>query len=75
MDLAANHERASEYLANVVMKLPAWYASLHEARAHVALAAGERETARSQFGAAAKGFEACEQPLDQARCAALASGR
>ena len=43
MDLAATHERQSDYLANVVMKLPAWFASLHEARAHVALAAGKRD--------------------------------
>ncbi|MCC2676520.1 MAG: hypothetical protein K0R58_3467, partial [Ramlibacter sp.] len=72
MNLAASHERTSEYLANTVMKLPAWYASLHEARAHVALAAGERDAARKEFATAAKGFQDCGQPLDQARCQELA---
>lgn len=74
MDLAANHERASEYLANVVMKLPAWYASLREARAHIAAAAGEREAARQGFAAAAQGFGSCGHALDEARCRALAAG-
>jgi DNA-binding SARP family transcriptional activator len=72
MHLAANHERASDYLANTVMKLPAWYASLHEARAHVALAGGQREAARKEFAAAAQGFQESGQPLDQARCQDLA---
>jgi DNA-binding SARP family transcriptional activator/tetratricopeptide (TPR) repeat protein len=72
MDLAASHQRASEYLANVVMKLPAWYASLHEARAHIALASGERAAAREGFAAAAQGFHGCGQPLDEARCHGLA---
>jgi tetratricopeptide (TPR) repeat protein len=72
MHLAASHERTSEYLANTVMKLPAWYASLHEARAHVALAAGERDAARKGFASAARGFQDCGQPLDQARCEGLA---
>lgn len=75
MDLAAGHERASDFLANTVMRLPAWYAALHEARAHVALAAGERGIARAGFDAAAKGFRECGQPLDEARCRALAGGR
>jgi DNA-binding SARP family transcriptional activator/tetratricopeptide (TPR) repeat protein len=68
MDLASNHERASDYLANVVMKLPAWYASLHEARGHIALAQGARSAAREEFAAAAQGFRGCGQPLDEARC-------
>lgn len=68
MELASDHERASDYLANVVMKLPAWYASLHEARAHIALASGARDAAREQFATAASGFAGCGQPLDAARC-------
>ena len=71
MDLASNHERASDYLANVVMKLPAWYAALHEARAHVALASGERSAAREGFAAAAQGFHGCGHALDEARCLRL----
>jgi hypothetical protein len=71
MDLAAGHERLSEYLANVVMKLPAWYAALHEARAHIALAAGQRSAAREGFAAAAQGFQGCGHVLDEARCRGL----
>ncbi|MEO5669520.1 MAG: AAA family ATPase [Ramlibacter sp.] len=73
IDLAAGHQRVSEYLANVVMKLPAWYASLHEAQAHVALAAGERDKARAEFAAAAQGFRDCGHALDEARCLRLAA--
>ncbi|NPC54618.1 ATP-binding protein [Caenimonas soli] len=73
MDLAAGHQRLSEFLANVVMKLPAWYAALHEARAHVALAAGERSAAREGFAAAAQGFRGAGHPLDEARCRELAN--
>lgn len=72
LDLAAGHERQSDYLANVVMKLPAWYASLHEARAHVASASGQRAAAREGFAAAAQGFSDCGHALDAARCRALA---
>jgi len=68
MDLASDHQRASEYLANVVMKLPAWYAALHEARGHVALATGERDAARAAFAAAVQGFHGCGHALDEARC-------
>lgn len=72
MDLAASHQRLSEYLANVVMKLPAWHAALHEARAHIALASGDSEAAQRGFSAAAQGFGGAGQPLDAARCSAKA---
>lgn len=72
LDLATRHEQVSDYLANVVMKLPAWYAALGEARAHIALASGEREAARQGFAAAARGFHGSGQPLDEARCQGLA---
>ena len=72
MDLAAGHAQQSEYLANVVMKLPAWYAALHEARAHVALASGKRVAAREGFAAAAQGFRGAGQVLDEERCRVLA---
>jgi hypothetical protein len=45
---------------------------LHEARAHVALAAGERGVARENFAAAARGFHGCGHALDEARCRELA---
>jgi DNA-binding SARP family transcriptional activator/tetratricopeptide (TPR) repeat protein len=71
-DLAANYLRVSDYLANVVMKLPAWHAALHEAQAHVALVSGETETARSGFILAALGFRGAGHSLDEARCSAMA---
>jgi DNA-binding SARP family transcriptional activator len=71
MVLAAQHERSSEYLANVVMKLPAWYASMHEAKGHVAAAAGRQADAREEFLAAARGFASWGHALDEARCRAL----
>ncbi len=72
--LASQHEQAADYLANVVMKLPAWHAALHEARAHMALAKGQRDAAHAGFAAAAQAFAAAEHPLDQARCSVLARG-
>jgi DNA-binding SARP family transcriptional activator/tetratricopeptide (TPR) repeat protein len=72
LDLAAQYERAVEYLANVVMRLPAWYAAHDEVRAHVALARGDRAVAAERFATAAAAFRAAGQPLDAARCAALA---
>lgn len=68
LDLAASHQQQSEYLANVVMKLPAWYASLHEAQAHIERAAGRVAAAREGFVAAAREFHACGHALDAARC-------
>lgn len=75
IDRAAGHERQSDYLANVVMKLPAWYASLHEARAHMARASGQAGAAREGFAAAAQGFRACGHVLDEARCRELSLAR
>ncbi|MDT3678967.1 MAG: AAA family ATPase [Burkholderiaceae bacterium] len=72
LDLAERYERASDYLANVVMRLPAWYAAYDEVRAHVARARGAE--ARSLFLDAARKFRAAEQPLDAARCEHLAAG-
>lgn len=63
----------AEYHTNVVMRLPAWYAALDEARGHVARAEGDLQTADLQFTAAAAGFAAAGHPLDRARCAALVS--
>jgi DNA-binding SARP family transcriptional activator len=67
-ELASGHLRQSEYLANVVMRLPAWHAALHEARGHVALAAGDTQAAQQAFASAAQGFHAAGHPLDEARC-------
>lgn len=74
LDLAAAHGQQCEYLANVVMKLPAWYAARDETRAHLALAQGDVAGARERFAQAARGFGAAGHPLDAARCAAAAAG-
>lgn len=75
LNLAEHYERASDYLANVVMRLPAWYAALEEVRAHLARARGEDEAiATASFSAAARKFREAGQPLDAARCEALAAG-
>jgi DNA-binding SARP family transcriptional activator/tetratricopeptide (TPR) repeat protein len=75
LDLAAEYERAVEYLANVVMRLPAWYAAHDEVRAHIALVSEDGEAvARTRFAAAARRFREAGQPLDAARCDELATG-
>ncbi len=65
---------AADYLVNVVMRLPAWDAAFEEAKGHRALATGDAAVAREHFGAAATGFGRSGQPLDEARCIALAEG-
>jgi hypothetical protein len=66
-------EQAAEFLATVVMRLPAWNAALDEVRGHRARASGDAGDARDHFRTAAAGFRASGQPLDEARCAALAT--
>lgn len=68
LERAASYEAASSWLAEVVMHLPAWDASVHEVRAHHCLARGDRAGADAEFAAAATGFAAAGQPLDAARC-------
>ena len=71
----AQYERAVDYLANVVMRLPAWYAAQEEVRGHLAHARGEQAAVvASAFAAAASRFRQAGQPLDAARCDALAAG-
>lgn len=70
---AADWERAAEYLATVVMRLPAWYAALDEVRGHHARARGDHLAARQRFRTAAAGFRSAGQPRDEARCVALAA--
>jgi DNA-binding SARP family transcriptional activator/tetratricopeptide (TPR) repeat protein len=73
LDLAEHYEQASEYLANVVMRLPAWYAALEEVRAHLAQARGDDAAAAAGFLAAARKFAGAGQPCDAARCQSLAA--
>jgi ATP/maltotriose-dependent transcriptional regulator MalT len=72
LDRAAQYEQDAETLAGVVMRLPGWDAALEEVRGHLALARGSRVQATVRFHAAAGGFRGAGQPLDEARCAALA---
>lgn len=73
LDRAARYEEATEWLAHVVMRLPAWDAAHEEVRGHVRLAAGDREGARALFATAASGFEGAGHPLDRDRCLGLAA--
>lgn len=75
VDRALRYEEASEWLAHVVMRLPAWDAAHEEVRGHVRLLAGDATGARQQFSLASEGFAAAGHPLDAERCAALAGGR
>jgi tetratricopeptide (TPR) repeat protein len=76
LDLADRYEPAVEYLANVVMRLPAWYAALEEVRGHLALARGKgRHAAAAHFAAAARRFRDAGHPLDAVRCEAAAAAR
>lgn len=73
IDLAHEHEAQCAYLADVVMRLPAWYAAHQEVRGHLGVAEGQdgNEVA-SRFDAAARRFREAGQPLDAQRCATLA---
>lgn len=72
--LADKHEAQCAYLANVVMRLPAWYAAHEEVRGHIAAAREPRtEEPVSRFSAAAARFMQAGQPLDAKRCERLAA--
>ncbi|MEO6625317.1 MAG: hypothetical protein ABIN37_10850, partial [Burkholderiaceae bacterium] len=69
------HEEQCAYLADVVMRLPAWYAAHDEVRGHIAAARNPRgEDAATRFAAASAGFRKAGQPLDAERCRRLAAG-
>jgi tetratricopeptide (TPR) repeat protein len=72
MERLDHWEEAAEYLAAVVMRLPAWDAALAEIRGYRAQLIGDPAASREEFRVAAEGFAASGQPLDEARCAALA---
>ncbi len=74
LDLADQHETQCAYLANVVMRLPAWYAAHDEVRGHIAAARAPRtDEAITRFAAAAARFREAGQPIDAARCEQLAT--
>ncbi len=74
--LAERHENQCAYLANVVMRLPAWYAAHEEVRGHIAAArAPGDDEATTRFAVAARRFRQAGQPLDAERCERLASAQ
>ena len=74
-DRANDYEKKTEWLAQVVMKLPAWDAALDEVRGHMASATGDKRRARECFHTASSRFKMAGHPLDAARCSDLAAGR
>ena len=73
LDRLVAYEASCEWLADVVMQLPAWYAALDEVRGHRCHAQGDPAAARAHFGEALRGFRDAGQPLDVARCATVLS--
>lgn len=74
LDVAEDYANQTAYLADVVMRLPAWHAAHDEVRGHIGMARGEDGVAvHAQFSAAAKGFQTAGHPIDAARCAKLAA--
>lgn len=73
---AAQFEEQSAYLANVVMRLPAWHAAHAEVRGHVARMRGAPPVdVAAHFRAAAAGFREAGHALDAARCDREAAAR
>lgn len=62
------YEASCEWLAEVVMQLPAWYAALDEVRAHRHAAHGDITASRAHFREARRGFSEARQPHDVRRC-------
>ncbi|MDN5749677.1 MAG: AAA family ATPase, partial [Pseudonocardia sp.] len=74
LDRASAYGAATETLATVVMRLPAWDAAFDEVQGHLAMARGHADEAVARFRAAAEGFRAAGHPLDEARCAGNVPG-
>ena len=70
--LAEQHEQQCAYLADVVMRLPAWYAAHDEVRGHIAIARSLGGDSVNWFASAATQFRQSGQPVDAARCERLA---
>ncbi len=72
VDQAEQHERQCAYLADVVMRLPAWYAAHDEVRGHIAASKGAAASeTTAHFTAAATRFRSAGHPVDAARCERL----
>jgi tetratricopeptide (TPR) repeat protein len=76
LDLAEEYAGQSAYLANVVMRLPAWHAAHDEVLGHMALARCEgTDVATVRFAQAAERFRHAGHPIDALRCEQLAETR
>ena len=74
LDLAEEYAGQAAYLANVVMRLPAWYAAHDEVLGHMAVARREgADVAASRFAKAAERFHDAGHPIDAVRCERLAT--
>jgi DNA-binding SARP family transcriptional activator len=68
IELANDYGRKTQWLADVVMRLPAWDAALDEVRGHIASANGDPRGASERFDRAARRFDEAGHPLDARRC-------
>ncbi|MEO5843504.1 MAG: AAA family ATPase [Caldimonas sp.] len=74
IELAEQHETQCAYLADVVMRLPGWYAAHAEVRGHIAAAKGApADHTEALFATAGARFRAAGQPIDATRCERLAT--
>ena len=75
LDLAEEYADQTAYLANVVMRLPAWHAAHDEVLGHMAVARHEGvDVAAFRFAKAAARFRDAGHPIDAVRCERLAAG-
>ena len=74
LDLAEEYAEQTAYLANVVMRLPAWHAAHDEVLGHMAVARREgAAVAAARFAQAAERFRGAGHPIDALRCERLAA--
>ena len=64
LDRADRYAQATETLATVVMRLPAWDAALEEVRGHLRAGPRRRRRGRSPLPRGGRGFRRAGQPLD-----------
>jgi DNA-binding SARP family transcriptional activator/tetratricopeptide (TPR) repeat protein len=67
LDRLVAYEESCRWLADVVMRLPAWYAALDEVRGQRCLAEGAGAEAERHLQQAVEGFRTAGQPYDIAR--------
>lgn len=74
LDLAEEYAGQTAYLADVVMRLPAWHAAHDEVLGHMAVARHEGvDVAAARFAKAAQRFHGAGHPIDAVRCERLAA--